>query len=77
MGKRFDSVVCFNMVKQIEFNGHTPLLNMKVAIVEYIVKCLTETGIKSTWTGRLGSIPFTLISDLLVYSTMVSIRGWE
>ena len=25
-------VVHFSMVKQIEFNGHTPLLNMKVTI---------------------------------------------
>jgi hypothetical protein len=30
------SGVCFNMVKQIEFNGHTPLLNMKVTILKQI-----------------------------------------
>ena len=29
-------IVCFYMVKLFKFNGHTPLLELEVAILKYI-----------------------------------------
>jgi hypothetical protein len=67
------------MVKLFEFNGHTPLLELEVAIVEYIHHWLTR---QSAWlAGRTqrSSLTSTMKKPFTprVYSTMVSIRGWE